>query len=156
MWRPQVDWILDLNRPRARARDLEAGRALPALYHQAKPPLRDSQPARIEHEHEDDYGRPSWRVIVPDLRGYGESTVDSGKTTLDVFAGITIAGLSDQLDYQWRGVIGGLSMGVRIVAEFCRQYPERVRGGVSCWRLRFAELKPRKANSSARRWRNGC
>jgi pimeloyl-ACP methyl ester carboxylesterase len=27
-----------------------------------------------------------WRVIAPDLRGYGESSIVPGKTTLDVFA----------------------------------------------------------------------
>jgi pimeloyl-ACP methyl ester carboxylesterase len=52
--------------------------------------------------------------------------VVSGKTTLDVFAG-DIAGLLDRLDIQ-KVVIGGLSMGGQIVMEFCRQYPERVRG----------------------------
>ena len=130
MWRPQVEWIENLNRPRARARDLEARLALPGLCHQAKPPPRDSQPARIEHEHvnehEHDYGMRPWRVIVPDLRGYGDSTVVPGKTTLDVFAG-DIAGLLDGLDIR-EVVIGGLSMGGQIVMEFCRQYPERVRG----------------------------
>jgi pimeloyl-ACP methyl ester carboxylesterase len=124
MWRPQVEWIENLNRPRARARELEARLALPGLCHQAKPPPRDSQLARIEHEH--DYGMRPWRVIVPDLRGYGDSTVVSGKTTLDVFAG-DIAGLLDRLDIR-EVVIGGLSMGGQIVMEFCRQYPERVRG----------------------------
>src|ERR1700738_2780949 len=83
MWLPQVDWTGSLNRARARARararDFEAGLALPGLYHQTEPHPRDSQPARIEDEdeHEDDYGGRPWRVIVPDLRGYGESTVVS-------------------------------------------------------------------------------
>jgi pimeloyl-ACP methyl ester carboxylesterase len=56
MWRPQVDWIGNLNR----ARDFEAGLALPGLYHQTEPHPRDSQPARIEDEvDEDDYGGAS-------------------------------------------------------------------------------------------------
>jgi 3-oxoadipate enol-lactonase len=67
-----------------------------------------------------------WRVIAPDLRGYGESSVIPGKTTLDVFA-TDIATLLDQLHIQ-EIVIGGLSMGGQIVMEFCRLYPERVRG----------------------------
>jgi pimeloyl-ACP methyl ester carboxylesterase len=70
--------------------------------------------------------RSGWRVITPDLRGYGESTVIPGKTTLDVFAQ-DIAALLDQLDVR-EVVIGGLSMGGQIVMEFCRLYPERVRG----------------------------
>jgi pimeloyl-ACP methyl ester carboxylesterase len=67
-----------------------------------------------------------WRVIAPDLRGYGQSSVVPGKTTLDVFVR-DIAGLLDYLDIQ-EVVIGGLSMGGQIVMEFCRLYPGRVRG----------------------------
>jgi hypothetical protein len=37
-----------------------------------------------------------WRVIVPDLRGYGETSVVSGKTTLNLFAH-DIAALLDHL-----------------------------------------------------------
>ena len=164
MWRPQVDRIANLNRARprarARARDFESGRALSGLYHQAKTPLRDSQPARSEHEdedeHEHDYGMSSWRVIVPDLRGYGESTVVSGKTTLDVFAG-DIAGLLDQLDIK-RVVIGGLSMGGQIVMEFCRQYPERVRGvllAATICRAETQEGKQQRAAMAERLLREG-
>jgi pimeloyl-ACP methyl ester carboxylesterase len=72
------------------------------------------------------FGQSDWRLIIPDLRGYGESSVVPGKTTLDVFAG-DIAALLDQLRIR-EVVIGGLSMGGQIVMEFCRLYPERVRG----------------------------
>ncbi|MGA8479024.1 MAG: alpha/beta hydrolase [Chthoniobacterales bacterium] len=72
------------------------------------------------------FARSLWRVIAPDLRGYGESSVIPGKTTLDVFAS-DIATLLGQLNIQ-EIVIGGLSMGGQIVMEFCRLYPERVRG----------------------------
>ena len=68
----------------------------------------------------------TWRIIVPDLRGYGQTTVVPGKTTLDIFAS-DIAGLLDELGIQ-EVVIGGLSMGGQIVMEFCRLYPGRVRG----------------------------
>ncbi len=68
----------------------------------------------------------AWRVIAPDLRGYGETTVVPGKTTLDVFAA-DIAALLDHLGIP-DVVIGGLSMGGQIVMEFCRGYPARVRG----------------------------
>ncbi|HEX6566825.1 MAG TPA: alpha/beta hydrolase, partial [Chthoniobacterales bacterium] len=76
-----------------------------------------------EHEHEK---TPTWRAIVPDLRGYGESTVVPGKTGFEIFAS-DIAGLLGELGIQ-DVVIGGLSMGGQIVMEFCRLYPERVRG----------------------------
>ena len=67
-----------------------------------------------------------WRVIAPDLRGYGESTVVPGKTPLDVFAA-DLAALLDHLDIA-DVVIGGLSMGGQIAMEFARQYPDRLRG----------------------------
>ncbi|WP_248963245.1 alpha/beta fold hydrolase [Sphaerisporangium perillae] len=69
---------------------------------------------------------PAWRVIVPDLRGYGESTVVPGATPLETFAR-DIAALLDHLGLR-EVVIGGLSMGGQIVLEFFRLFPERVRG----------------------------
>jgi len=71
-------------------------------------------------------GRLGWRVIVPDLRGYGESTVVPGKTPIDQFAR-DVAALLDQLAIR-SVVIGGLSMGGQVVMEFCRLFPARVRG----------------------------
>jgi pimeloyl-ACP methyl ester carboxylesterase len=71
-------------------------------------------------------GRAGWRVITPDLRGYGESPVVPGVATLDVFAH-DIAALLDQLGVD-RFVLGGLSMGGQIVMEFYRLFPHRVRG----------------------------
>jgi pimeloyl-ACP methyl ester carboxylesterase len=70
--------------------------------------------------------KSGWRVIAPDLRGYGKSSVVSGKTTLDLFAQ-DIAALLDHLNIR-EVVIGGLSMGGQIVMEFCRLYSGRVRG----------------------------
>jgi pimeloyl-ACP methyl ester carboxylesterase len=67
-----------------------------------------------------------WRIIAPDLRGYGESTVVAGTTRLGVFAE-DLAALLDHVGVE-RAVIGGLSMGGQIAMEFCRQYPQRVRG----------------------------
>lgn len=69
---------------------------------------------------------PGHRLILPDLRGYGDSTVVPGKTTLDVFAR-DIAELLDRLGVE-RFVLGGLSMGGQIVMDFYRQFPERVLG----------------------------
>lgn len=67
-----------------------------------------------------------WRVIAADLRGYGETTVVEGTTTLDVFAR-DLAALLDVLDVG-RVVIAGLSMGGQIAMEFARLYRGRVRG----------------------------
>ncbi|MEW2396929.1 alpha/beta fold hydrolase [Streptomyces sp. NPDC046862] len=78
---------------------------------------------RPQAEH---FSRTGWRVITPDLRGYGESTVVPGKTMLETFAR-DIAGLLDHLGLD-RVVLGGLSMGGQIVMEFHRLFPDRVRG----------------------------
>lgn len=67
-----------------------------------------------------------WKVIAPDLRGYGESTVVPGSTPLNVFAS-DLAALLDHLEIE-DVVIGGLSMGGQIVMEFARRYPGRIRG----------------------------
>jgi pimeloyl-ACP methyl ester carboxylesterase len=147
MWRPQVDWIAGLNRPRARFEPGE--RVEEVVWPGDKGPAERVLLQNLEHEdeHEDDCGRRPWRVIVPDLRGYGESTVVSGKTTLDVFAG-DMVGLLDQLDIK-RVVIGGLSMGGQIVMEFCRQYPERVRGVLLAATICRAETQEGKQQRAA-------
>lgn len=72
------------------------------------------------------FGRTGRRVIAPDLRGYGASTVVPGKTTLGTFAR-DIAALLDHLGLD-RVVLGGLSMGGQIVMEFHRLFPDRIRG----------------------------
>jgi pimeloyl-ACP methyl ester carboxylesterase len=67
-----------------------------------------------------------WRVVAPDLRGYGESTVVPGTTPLSTFAE-DIAALLDHLGVD-RFVLGGLSMGGQIVLECQRLFPHRTRG----------------------------
>ncbi|KUL36984.1 hydrolase [Streptomyces sp. NRRL F-4489] len=71
------------------------------------------------------FSRAGMRVIVPDLRGYGGSSVVPGKTPLTVFAQ-DIAALLDHLGIG-RCVLGGLSMGGQIAMEFHRLFPERIR-----------------------------
>jgi pimeloyl-ACP methyl ester carboxylesterase len=66
------------------------------------------------------------RVITPDLRGYGDSTVTPGKVLLADFADDTAA-LLEQLGVE-RAVVGGVSMGGQITMEFQRRHPRRVRG----------------------------
>lgn len=67
-----------------------------------------------------------WRVIVPDLRGYGASQVTPRIVTLETFAR-DLATLVLALGIG-RVVVGGLSMGGQIAMEFCRLFPERVAG----------------------------
>jgi pimeloyl-ACP methyl ester carboxylesterase len=89
----------------------------------------------------------TWRVIAPDLRGYGESSVVPGKTTLDVFA-TDLAALLDHLN-QDQVVLVGLSMGGQIVMEFCRQYSTRVRGVVLAATSPVAEAEDGKRARNA-------
>ncbi|MET7368995.1 alpha/beta fold hydrolase [Streptomyces sp. NPDC005566] len=64
-----------------------------------------------------------YRVITPDLRGYGESSVTPGKVFLSRFAD-DIAALLDHLGVE-RAVIGGVSMGGQIAMEFQLRHPPR-------------------------------
>jgi len=70
---------------------------------------------------------PKYRVIVPELRGYGTTPLPPGKsvTLLDDFAEDILA-LADHLHIE-RFVIVGLSLGGQIVLETYRQAPERIR-----------------------------
>ncbi|MEU1491414.1 alpha/beta fold hydrolase [Streptomyces sp. NPDC005776] len=65
-----------------------------------------------------------YRVVLPDLRGYGDSGVVPGRTLFEEFAD-DLAGLMDHLGIA-RAVVGGVSMGGQITMEFHRVYPERV------------------------------
>lgn len=65
-----------------------------------------------------------YRTIVPDLRGYGSSTVVPGVTPLDVFAR-DLAALLDHLELDVVNVVG-LSMGGQVALEMCRLFPDRV------------------------------
>ncbi|AOS63314.1 putative hydrolase or acyltransferase of alpha/beta superfamily [Actinoalloteichus hymeniacidonis] len=85
------------------------------------------------------------RVIVPDLRGYGRSSVAPGSTTMEDFAA-DLAELLDRLDID-RVLLGGLSMGGQIVMEFHRRFPSRVAG------LLLAATSARADDPRARRAR---
>jgi pimeloyl-ACP methyl ester carboxylesterase len=88
-----------------------------------------------------------WRVIAPDLRGYGRSTVVPGTTPLATFAR-DIAGLLDHLGLG-RVVLCGLSMGGQIVLEFHRLFAQRVRGLVLADTFAQAETEDgRKARNA--------
>jgi pimeloyl-ACP methyl ester carboxylesterase len=65
-----------------------------------------------------------YHVIVPDLRGYGRSSVHPGVCTLDVLAG-DIVGLLDHCGIA-AAAFCGLSMGGQIVLELVRGHRDRV------------------------------
>jgi pimeloyl-ACP methyl ester carboxylesterase len=67
-----------------------------------------------------------FRLITPDLRGFGESDVVDGPYSMSLFADDIIA-LLDHLGVA-TAVIGGMSMGGYILFNLLERYPERVSG----------------------------
>lgn len=75
----------------------------------------------------------SWRVVVPDQRGFGRSAlpIDAGRaeiTTMDDLADDAV-GVLDALGVE-QAVLGGVSMGGYALMALLRRAPERVRGVV--------------------------
>jgi 3-oxoadipate enol-lactonase len=67
----------------------------------------------------------SYRVVAPDLRGFGESDSSEGPATMNQMAQ-DVARLLDHLEIQ-QAVIGGLSMGGYVALAFYKQFASRVR-----------------------------
>src|ERR1051326_4662185 len=70
----------------------------------------------------------SYRVIAPDLRGFGESDATPGTATMNLMAQ-DVGLLMDQLEIS-RAAIAGLSMGGYVALAFYKQFPSRVRAFV--------------------------
>jgi pimeloyl-ACP methyl ester carboxylesterase len=68
--------------------------------------------------------KAGFRLITPDLRGFGESDVPEGPYSMSLFADDVVA-LMDYLGID-RAVIGGMSMGGYILLNLLERYPERV------------------------------
>ncbi|MBJ6802378.1 alpha/beta fold hydrolase [Geomonas propionica] len=66
-----------------------------------------------------------YRVIAPDLRGFGASDAPAGGYSMDVFADDIIA-LLDSLKID-KAVVGGMSMGGYVLLNLMERYAERVR-----------------------------
>lgn len=66
-----------------------------------------------------------YRVITPDLRGYGKSPVEPGKILLADFAD-DLVDLLDRLGVE-QAVVGGVSMGGQIAMEMRLRHPGKVR-----------------------------
>ena len=65
-------------------------------------------------------------LIVPDLRGFGESTTVATPYSMSDFAS-DVAGLLDQLGIQ-KTAVAGHSMGGYVALAFAERYPERMNG----------------------------
>jgi 3-oxoadipate enol-lactonase len=67
-----------------------------------------------------------YRLVALDWRGFGESDIAAGISTMEMFAD-DLAGLMDLLGIQ-SAVLCGASMGGYVAFAFLRKYPERVSG----------------------------
>jgi pimeloyl-ACP methyl ester carboxylesterase len=116
---------------------------------------RDGVPVLMVHGHPFDRSmwRPQartlvaagYRVILPDLRGYGASPVVPGGTRWRDFADDLAALL--RLVGVPRAVVAGLSMGGQIAMEFHRLHPHRTAG------LVLADTSPVAETEEGRAWR---
>ena len=84
-----------------------------------------------------------FRCVVPDLRGFGQSTVTEGKVTMEQFAD-DLAELLDAMAITEPIVLCGLSMGGYIAWQFARRHAARLKGLILCdtradqWRASLA------------------
>jgi pimeloyl-ACP methyl ester carboxylesterase len=65
-----------------------------------------------------------YRVIAPDLRGFGESDAPDGPYSMELFAD-DLVGLLNSLGIG-RAVVGGMSMGGYVLLNMVERYPERL------------------------------
>ncbi|NIW35157.1 MAG: alpha/beta fold hydrolase [Gemmatimonadetes bacterium] len=82
------------------------------------------------------------RLIVPDLRGFGETPLSAHPYTLARLAD-DVAEILDALSVR-RAVVGGLSMGGYVTFEFWRRHRDRVAG------LLLADTRPQADSDEAR------
>lgn len=73
----------------------------------------------------------SYRVILPDLRGFGRSPVVGGPATMEAMAGDVIA-LLDHLGVTGPVAVGGLSMGGYVALALAVAHPDRVGALLLC------------------------
>jgi 3-oxoadipate enol-lactonase len=67
-----------------------------------------------------------YRVITPDLRGFGESEAPDGPYSMEVYAD-DVVGLLDHLGID-RAIIGGMSMGGYVLLNLLERYRQRAAG----------------------------
>jgi len=74
---------------------------------------------------------PHYRVITPDLRGSGRSSVTPGKVTVEQWAD-DLAAMLDALKIVEPVVLGGLSMGGYVAFRFFQAHRSRLAGLILC------------------------
>jgi len=77
------------------------------------------------------YLATKYRIITPDLRGFGESTATEGIVTMEQMADDLYAVLH-AMDVREPIVLCGLSMGGYVALQFVKKYADRLRGLILC------------------------
>jgi len=96
-------------------------------------------------QHQIDDLSSQWRVIAPDLRGFGRSGVTAGEVSMEQFAD-DLAELITALAIDKPLVLCGLSMGGYVAWQFVRKYRERLRGLILCDTKASADTEAAAAN----------
>ena len=91
------------------------------------------------------YFQQKYRLVLPDLRGYGESGLSSPRSMLDEMA-LDIVCLLDELNID-KAIFCGLSMGGQIVLDLYRLFPQK------CKALIIADSDARGETPESRRQR---
>lgn len=88
-----------------------------------------------------------YRVIAPDLRGFGASDAPAGAYNMDLLADDIVA-LLDALKID-RAVIGGMSMGGYVLMNLLERHPDRVRAACFIATRSLADDEAGKARRTA-------
>lgn len=99
----------------------DAGSGLPVVLIHGFPLSR-----RMWHPQMIKLADAGFRLIAPDLRGFGESDAPDGPYSMELFADDVVA-LLDHLEID-KAVIGGMSMGGYVLFNLCERYSERLLG----------------------------
>jgi pimeloyl-ACP methyl ester carboxylesterase len=114
------------------------GSGLPVVLLHAFP--FSSQMWRAQHA---EWGT-DWRLITPDLRGFGDSPLGDDAPDLDRMAD-DVAALLDRQGLE-TVVLGGLSMGGYVTMAFLRRHPGRARALILADTKAGADAEPARAN----------
>ncbi len=85
-----------------------------------------------------------FRVITPDLRGFGGSVLGDGEPSVETMAD-DVAALLKSKNIA-RAVVGGVSMGGYVAIALCRRHPDRVRGLILADTKATADADAARAN----------
>src|SRR5690242_11777020 len=98
----------------------DAGSGLPLLLIHGYPLSRHMWRCQTEP-----LAMAGYRVITPDLRGFGSSDAPTGPYGMDLLADDLIA-LLDHLAIE-QAVVGGMSMGGYVLLNMLERYPDRIK-----------------------------